>query len=102
MPKDNQHIPIVVYFQHYQSFEQAYEKWKERSARVNYDSLYFIWEFSDEESTEKLEAFDSWNVRKLAILHEPVEGMQHAEVTDCYNQDPYNGKILTVVEKTGR
>ena len=102
IPKDDQHIPIEVNFMHYPSFEEGYAKWKERSARVNYDNLYFIWHYYDEDSIEKLEVFDRWDVRKIAILHEPIEGIQNFEVTNCYDQDPYNGKILEVVEKTGR
>lgn len=102
IPKDDQHVPIVVYFQHYRSFDEAYEKWRERSARVNYDRLYFIWEYYGEDGTERLRAFDSWNARKLIILHSPIKGIQNAEVTNCYNMDAYNGKILAVLRKTGK
>lgn len=102
VPKDDQHIPIEVNFMHYSSFEEAYGKWKERSARVNYDRLYFIWHYYNEDSTERLKEFDRWDARKLAIVHAPAKGIQHCEVTHCYDTDPYNGKILAVVEKTGK
>ena len=102
VPMDDAHIPIEVNFVHYPSFEAGYAKWKERSARVDYDRLYYIWHFFDDEHTERIRAFDRWNVRKLAIVHEPMEGLRACEVTGCYNQDPHNGKILDVVEKTGK
>lgn len=102
VPKDDQHIPIQVNFMHYHSFEEGYAKWKERSARVNYDRLYFIWHFFDDEHTERIKAFDRWNVRKLVILHEPLEGVQNCETVDCYKENPYNGKILSVIDKTGK
>ena len=102
MPKDDEHIPIQVNFMHYRTFEEGYAKWRERSARVNYDRLYFIWHYFDEDTTERLEAFDRWDARKLIILHAPISGIRNCEVTDCYNQDPHSGKILDVVEKTGK
>ena len=45
IPKDDDHIPVEINFMHYASFDEGYSKWKERSARVNYDRLYFIWHF---------------------------------------------------------
>ena len=103
IPKDDQHIPIEVNFMHYPSFEAGYEKWKERSARVDYDNLYYIWHFfDDDDNTERLKLFDCWNVRKLSILHKPISGICNCEVTNCYNQDPHDGKILDVVPKTGK
>ena len=102
IPKDEQHIPIEVNFKHYKSFAEAYEKWKERSKRVNYDRLFFIWHFFDDENVERIKAFDRLEVRKLIILHEPIVGLQNFEVTTCYRQDPHNGKILDVITKTGK
>lgn len=102
IPKDNDHIPIEVNFMHYASFEEGVAKWKERSSRVNYDRLYFIWHFFDDPHVERIEEFDRWDARKLAILHVPIEGIKTCSVVDCYNEDPHNGKILDVVEKSGK
>ena len=102
IPKDDKHIPIELNFMHYSSFEEACMKWKERSKRVDFDRLYFIWHFYDETDTARIKVFDRWSVKKLAILHEPINGVHSAVITDCYNKDPYNGKILQVIEKTGK
>ncbi len=102
IPKDNQHIPIEVNFMHYPTFENAYEKWKERSARVNYDRLYFIWQFYDDAYLADLIEFDRWDARKLAILHAPISGVRNYEVASCDGQDSFVGGILSVIEKTGR
>ncbi len=102
IPKDDKHIPIEVNFMHYASFEEGYEKWRTRSARVNYDRLYYIWHFFDETNTEKLKVFDRWDVKKIAILHEPIEGINNCKVVSCYNDNPHSGKILDVVDKTGK
>ena len=87
---------------HYASFEEGVAKWKERSARVNYDRLFFIWHFFDDPHVERIEEFDRWDARKLAILHEPIEGIKTCSVVDCYNVAPHSGKILDVVEKSGK
>lgn len=34
--------PIRIYFNHYDSFEQAYDKWNERKKRINYNNLYVV------------------------------------------------------------
>lgn len=102
IPKDDAHIPVEVNFEHYVSFEDGYAKWKERSKRVNYDRLYFIWHFFDDDHSERILAFDRLDARTLAILHEPVEGIKNGAVVNCYNEDPYNGKILSVIEKSGK
>lgn len=102
VPKDDQHIPIEVNFMHYASYEEAFTKWKERSKRVNFDRLYFIWHYYDEEDDERVKAFDRWEARKLVILHAPIAGIRNSEVTTCYRQDPHNGKILDVIEQTGK
>lgn len=102
IPKDEQHIPVVVYFQHYASFEEAYAKWKERSKRINYDHLYYIWDYDKSESSEELAAFDRWDARRLVILHEPIGGIRHYQITTCYRNDPKHGKLLKVIERTGK
>ena len=102
VPKDDRHIPIEVNFQHYQSFEEGYAKWRERSARVNYDRLYFVWHFFNDEHLDRILAFDRWPVRRFIILQEPIEGLTHSEVTRGYDQKTNQGTILDVVEKTGK
>ena len=95
IPKDDEHIPIEVNFMHYHSFDEAYAKWKERSARVDYDNLYFIWDYAYDDD-DRIRTFDAWDVRKLIILHKPIDGIENCEITDCYNENPRNGKILEI------
>lgn len=33
---------VVIHFMHYQSFDEAKNKWIERTLRINFDNLYFI------------------------------------------------------------
>ena len=102
IPTDDRHIPIVLNFMHYKTFEEAHSKWKERSLRVDYNNLYFIWHFNGEGDIEKVKEFDRWNAKKLVILHNANNDIASSGVVSCYNENPYNGKILEVVERTGK
>ena len=73
-----------------------------RRQRVNYDELYFIWHFFDDDDERDVREFDRMDIRKLIILHKPMEGIRNGVVVDCYNEDPYSGKILSLVERTGK
>ncbi len=103
IPKDNEHIAVELNFVHDHSYEAACQSWKKRCTRVNYDSLYFIWHFyDDEENIEKLRAFDRWSAKTLAILHMQISGITDCAVTTCYDRDPHRGKILDIVPRTGK
>lgn len=34
--------PVLIFFQHYSTFEQSLEMWERRKKRMNYDNLFFI------------------------------------------------------------
>lgn len=102
IPKDKDHIPIEVNFEHYPSFAAGYAKWKERSLRVNYDRLYYVWHYFGENADEDVRAFDRWEARKLIILHAPMEGLKSYKAVSCYRSNPYHGKILSVIRETGK
>ncbi len=34
--------PVLIFFQHYSTFEQGLEAWERRKERINYDNLFFI------------------------------------------------------------
>lgn len=101
VPADSEHIPIELHFMHYPTFEDAYNKWMERRARVNYDRLYFIWHF-DGNDPKRLRIFDQLQARTIAIVHEPTEGLSSVQTVDCYREEPRNGKILEVIPSTGK
>ena len=33
---------LIIYFQHFKTFNQAVSKWNERKQRINYDNMFFI------------------------------------------------------------
>ena len=102
VPKDEEHIPIELHFEHDTCWDVPYKKWVKRCQRVNYEKLYFIWHFFDEDDERDIRVFDSLNIRKLIILHKQIQGIKNGVVVNCYDEDPYSGKILTVIDRTGK
>lgn len=49
---------VKIYFQHYESEEEAREKWNERKARINYYNLFVMFTERDGCTYEDLKAFD--------------------------------------------
>ncbi len=88
---------ILVHFMHYKSFEEAKNKWIERSKRVNFDNLYIIFEYSsdtDINSPYYLKFKELPFLKKRMITYAP--NLNDEEVVHCelYHQDYYPGKIL--------
>lgn len=49
---------ITLYFVHYESFEQAKEKWIERCKRIHWDNIYFLMTQRDGCSDKQVKEFD--------------------------------------------
>lgn len=52
-------IDINIYFQHYNSFEEAVKKWNERKNRIDKDNLFILFTDRDGCTIEDLRAFDN-------------------------------------------
>lgn len=59
---------VEIQFMHYKSFEEAKTKWEERSKRVNYDNLYFIWTDRDGVTYEQIKDFDNMPLKNKVIF----------------------------------
>lgn len=63
--KEKAHKDIIVNFQHYNDFQSAYNKWTERFSRINYDNIYYIWEFYDDlYDISLIQEFDKLPIKK--------------------------------------
>lgn len=49
---------LELHFLHYESFEQAKEKWDTRTARINRDNIFVMWTFFDGTDEQWLARFD--------------------------------------------
>lgn len=97
VPKDDEHKEIMVYFQHYENFEIARKKWKERYLRVNWNNLYYIWEFYDTIYDDKdIYEFDKLNElkKKIILTHKEYKDIKNAFQISCYRNDEPRAKIL--------
>lgn len=54
---------IKLYFQHYNSFEEAKEKWFKRYNRINYDNLYVILDFGPKLDNNIYKKFTKLNIK---------------------------------------
>ena len=59
---------ITVYFMHYDSFQQAKQKWEERCKRIHWDNLYFITNDRGSTPEEIIRKFDSLPYEHKAII----------------------------------
>ena len=49
---------LELHFMHYTSFEQAKQKWEERSARLNRENLFVMWTFVGSTDLELMDRFE--------------------------------------------
>jgi uncharacterized protein (DUF1919 family) len=59
---------ITIFFQHYQTFETAKEKWNERKTRINKERLFFIFVVYDNTPTEIIKAFEALPIKNKIII----------------------------------
>lgn len=59
---------LTIYFQHYDSFSLAKEKWIERSKRINWDNLYFIMVERDGCTFKQIKEFDNMSFEHKVIF----------------------------------
>lgn len=87
---------VHIYFQHYNSEEEAKQKWDTRKVRINYDNLFVL--FTDQEGCTKtdLEQFDKLSLEKKVVFSNRyypelksvyyIKGFEHLEsVGNCFD-----------------
>ena len=88
----------TIYFQHYESFEQAKEKWNERKKRIDKSNLFVLFTDRDGCTYEDLIEFDSLPYNKVVFTNKPypeikssfyIKGFENLEsVGHCYEYMP--------------
>lgn len=95
LPDDDSHIPVHVYFQHYKSFAEASAKWIERCKRVNWENIFFLWEYYDDVyGTELIKEFDKLPIKKCCLLHHDIEGVSNKMVIVCGSGEPWRNGLI--------
>ena len=94
---------MKLYFQHYESEEEAAKKWNERRARVNYDNMYFILQERENTSIETLKAFDELPYEhKIMFTHKPYDGLKNVYYMKGFENDNGAMNLLHVVSPIKR
>lgn len=104
VPQDDQHIPIKIHFEHYKTFAEAKSKWMERCRRVDYENIYFIWEFYDTKYDFRLASeFDNLPVKhKMILTHNKFPEIKNGCYISCYVEDKPVAKILEYNGRSGK
>lgn len=102
--KDKNHRDIHIYFQHYSSFSEAKSKWIERYSRVNWNNIYYIWEFYDTFYDIKLMYnFDKLELdNKIILSHKKYDGLMNCCEITCYTNDKPIAQILSYKGISGK
>lgn len=102
--RDETHQDILIHFHHYSSFDNAKERWIERYSRVNWDNIFYIWEFYDTIYDAKyMYEFDNLNLNnKIILTHRKFNQLRNAFTITCYNNDQPVAKILSYKKLSGK
>ena len=79
---------IHVYFTHYETFEQAKQKWIERLKRLNMDNLYIIMVQKDGCTERDICSFDSLKFKHKVIFTVDIQNVKNL----CDYQSKFTGK----------
>ncbi len=88
---------IIIHFLHYDSFSSAYNKWRERCKRINYNNLVFILTERDRLSLHQMIEFDQMNLNGKKLL---LMCRERREIHCAYNMSVHGGGYID--EQTGQ
>ena len=97
---------ITIYFQHYDSFEHAKEKWNERKKRIDKNNLFILFTDRDGCTYEDLVEFDLLPYNKVVFTNKPypelkssfyIKGFENLDsVGHCFEYMPRKKQVLSV------
>ena len=75
---------LEIHFMHYESEDDAKQKWDRRAARVNFDNLIFMFTDRDLCTPELIQQFDALPGRKLLLTSRPMPWVTSAVPIPAY------------------
>ena len=94
---------VNVYFQHYNNFLEAKNAWDKRFLRINYENIYFIWEFFENlYDIELLYEFDNSSLNTISLIHNDIPNLKNSFKFDCYDKTDKPGKLLQFKNFSGK
>jgi len=103
---DAHHDSVTINFDHYLTFEEAKEKWIDRSKRVNYDNIIVMMEFYDGIHNEELiKMFKDIPYKKIILTHKDHDE-NYTTAIHCFDDNldmsEIGGKIFRYDGITGK
>ena len=103
---DNNHESVTINFDHYLTFDEAKEKWIERSKRVNYDNIIVMMEYYDGIHNEELiKMFKDIPYKKMILTHKDHDE-NYTTAIHCFDDNldmsEIGGKIFRYDGITGK
>jgi uncharacterized protein (DUF1919 family) len=83
---------LIIYFQHYNSFEEAKAKWDERKNRINKNRMFFIFVGYDNTPVEIFKEYDSLPLKNKLLL------TNERKIVSKNSFEMHNGKNLWIDE----
>lgn len=85
---------VRIYFQHYETNQEALEKWNERLKRFNKDNLFILFSDRDNCTLENLQDFDNLPYKnKVVLTHIPYPNIKSAVYIKGFEDNDSIGDI---------
>ena len=84
---------LLVFFVHYNSLEQAQQKWNERKKRVNFDNIVILNADREGCTDEIKDRFEKLPYRKVLFTHLPDETHKSCYYISGYEDEPCVGIV---------
>lgn len=92
---------ITIYFMHYASFDEATQKWRERTARINKENLYILFVEQDGCTKEMICNFQELPyVHKMVLVSKPMPDIECAYYIPNCEAD--NGGLIDICRYQSR
>jgi len=93
---------ITIHFMHYSSFEEAKQKWIERTKRISLDNIYIILDIGPSDDLDLINLFDRITFKnKIALISQNIIHKNCFGIS-CYNDNWHPGQILEYNKNTGQ
>lgn len=91
---------IEIRFNHYDTFEEAVEKWEERKKRINWDNIYIFAIDGDDCTYESLKKFDKLPFdNKVVFTHVPYPELKSSYYIKGFEKEKGVGVLLYFKEQ---
>lgn len=95
-------IDVEMHFMHYTSFEEAKEKWLERSKRICWDNIVLMFTDRDGCTYEDIEAFDKLPYKKVIFTNKEYPDIKSHFYIKGFEQDESVGILSCRKDRFGR